>query len=372
MHKNMKKNFLLLFFLFLNFYANATIRTANNSPGGAGQYSSLQEAIDASAPFDTVYVHASPTSYPAVTVVRPIVIFGEGALPDQQYQNRTYIQGLNLVYNANFSSNAGGSKIYGCRFDGVLIGTGNVNGVSDITLERNQISTLSFNQGPPPIYTLGIHNNIVATNNLIGSIYGLIMSNCVFLNNIMGGTSIQLAGSSNNLFANNLFLGNSQGFGGAQVMNNLFMKYLGDTQDNNIFGSNCSFVNNVFSNGASFCTGCGISQINNVFNAGITVVQSPSGQGILWDSGYSNYANTLFPNFHLLPSSVGVGFGTDNTDVGIYGGAFPWIDYNSPDERFRYFAPPSQLPVLQEFNIQNPAINPNDQIIIQFKAKSQN
>ncbi len=352
--------------------ANATIRTVNNSPGGAGQHISLQEAIDASAPYDTLYVHASAIMYPTVTIVRPLVIFGEGALPDQQYQFKTQIQRVNLYYSADFLSNAGGSKIYGCRIDELFIGTGDVNGVSDITLERNQINMLRLAQGGPPIYALGIHNNIVVTNNLIGNLYGLIMSNCVFLNNVMRDTSIQLGGSYNNLIANNVFVGNSQGFGGAQIMNNLFMKYQGDTQDNNIFGSNCSYVNNVFSNGAYFCSQCGISQINNVFNAGVIVVQSPSGQGILWDSDYGNYNGTLFPNFHLLAGSAGVGFGTDNTDVGIYGGAFPWVDYNSLDERFRYFAPPSQLPVLQEFNIQNPAINPNDQIIIQIKAKSQN
>ena len=369
----MKKILLSLPLLVWSCVAFGTIRTVNNAPGSAGQFTDLQTAIDASAPYDTLYVHASPTAYPDVIIVKPIVIFGEGALPDQQSQIKTDIHGISLVYSTNFSSNAGGSKIYGCRIEYLTIGTGNVNGVSDITLERNQISTMSFNQGPPPIYTLGIHNNIVATNNLIASIYGLIMSNCVFLNNIMGGTSIQMGGSYNNLFANNVFLGNSQGFGGAQIMNNLFMKYQGDNQDNNIFGSNCSFVNNVFSNGASFCSGCGISQINNIFNAGAVVVQSPAGQGVLWDSGYANYPNTVFPNFHLLSTSVGVGFGTDNTDVGIYGGAFPWTDYTSnPDARYLYYAPPKQLPVLQQLIVLNPTATPSGQINIQFKAKSQN
>jgi len=365
-------NFLIgIFFLAASTRVQANIRTVNNSPGGGAQYSSLQEAINACNPYDTLYIHASSTIYPAVSIVRPIVIFGEGALPDQQYLFKTRIEGIYLSYSADFQSNAGGSKIYGCHINGLTIGTGNVNGVSDIRIERNQIDILSFNQGEPPYYTLGIHNNIVAINNLIGNVYGLIMTNCVFFNNIMRDTSIQLQGSYNNVYANNVFIGNSQGLAGAQVINNLFTKYLGDAQDNNIFGSNCSYVNNVFSNGASFCSSCAITQMNNIFNAGVIVTQSPYGQGTLWESGYSNYPNTLYPNFHLLSGSVGVGFGTDNTDVGIYGGAFPWVDYISADERFRYFSPPSQLPVLKEFNILNPAINPNGVISIQVKAKSQ-
>jgi hypothetical protein len=81
-----------------------------------------------------------------------------------------------------------------------------------------------------------------------------------------------------------------------------------------------------------------------------------------------------FPNFHLLTGALGDNFGTDGTDVGIYGGAFPWVDYLSSnlDERFRYYAPPRQLPVLQHLSVSTPFVSPSGQLNIQIKAKSQN
>jgi hypothetical protein len=96
-----------------------------------------------------------------------------------------------------------------------------------------------------------------------------------------------------------------------------------------------------------------------------------SSSGQVWVSNYTE--NNSFPNFHLVPGSVGQNYGTDGTDVGIYGGAFPWTDYTSnPDVRYLYYAPPKQLPVLQQLDVLTPFVSPAGQINIQFKAKSQN
>jgi hypothetical protein len=74
----------------------------------------------------------------------------------------------------------------------------------------------------------------------------------------------------------------------------------------------------------------------------------------------------------LNATSIGVGYASDGTDVGIYGGIDPWIDEVSTDDRFRYFAAPRQWPVLKEVNILNPNTTSNGTLNIQIKAKSQN
>lgn len=371
---------------------SATIRTVNNAVNSAGQYSSLQAAIDASQPNDTLYIHASATIYPEVTVVRPLVIFGEGALPDQQSLSNTYIQRLNLYFSTDYTTNAGGSKVYGCRIGEVRIGTGNVScncstsglsaslGVSNVLFERNEIGNFKMTNDDigDASFILGIHNNVVAINNIIFRLDSDVMRNCLFSNNIIRDSGVMgFAGVSQvgNIFVNNTFVGTILSFSNAQVLNNLFMTYT-DYSPNviTIYGWESSYVNNVFSGPISFCSNCGLTESNNLFSVGNVVNQSlysaSTGTGQVWNAGYESLGP--FPDFHIAPGNLGVNYGTDNTDVGIYGGVFPWIDYDSPNPRYRYYAPPSQLPVLQEFNVLDPVVSPSGQINIQFKAKSQN
>jgi hypothetical protein len=387
------KNTILVISALLSFITTqATIRTVNNSTGGAGQYLSLQAALDASAAYDTVYIHASDIIYPQVYVVRPVVIFGEGALPDQQSLDATYIDRINFYFSEFYDTNASGSKIYGCKIGNLHLGTGNVNcncntswynsasyGVNNITIERCEIGNLKMTSEDIGVenYALGIQSNIVVKNNIIRRLEAGVMRNCLIANNIIGDPVVSGnpgVESYNNVFVNNTILGTYVSFSGAQVNNNLFMTILAHSGNLNIYGWNSALNKNVFSIPVTLCTDCGVTASTNVFAAGNIVNEAvwdwSNSTGQIWNSGYSNQGP--FPDFHLLNGSVGSNYGTDNTDVGIYGGPFVWVDYLSPSPRYRYYAPPKQLPVLQEVNVLNSVVSPTGNINIQVKAKSQN
>jgi hypothetical protein len=385
----MKKNLSFFLFIFVALYANATIRTVNNSSGAAGQYTDLQVAIDASAANDTIYVHASATAYPVVTVVRPIVIFGEGSLPDQQNQFRTILDGVNLNYSINGETNASGSKIYGCRILQLNFGVSSnfcncptsaystgLYGVSNVNIERCDIRHLYIGFLGSGIQH-GIHENVTFINNIIYRIDSGIVRGCLFANNIIRDCGmIDACGcvnSENNVFVNNTVVGTIFTVAGAQVLNNHFETYTAHFGNVNFLAPQSFLVNNVFK--TDIMNNGGFTVTNCLFNAGAmsisTIYDASNGTEQVWNSSYSDLGP--FPNFHLTPGTMGINFGTDGTDVGIYGGAFPWVDYVSSnlDERFRYYAPPKQLPVLQHLSVSTPIVSPSGQLNIQIKAKSQ-
>ncbi len=390
----MKKDILFFLFFVVVFYANATIRTVNNSSGAAGQYTDLQVAIDASVANDTIYVHASPTAYPVVTVVRPIVIFGEGSLPDQQNQFRTILNGVNLSFSSSYGTSASGSKIYGCRILQLNFTGGNlgcncptsgystaVYGVSNVNVERCDIRNLNIGSLwsiPGSAVAYGVHENVIFINNIIYRIDSGVMRGCLFANNIIRDSGITDAcgcvNSENNVFVNNTVVGTIFTVAGAQVLNNHFETYTAHFGEINFQAPQSFLVNNVFR--TSIPNYSGYTVTNCLFNAGAmsnsTIFDASNGTEQVWSSSYSDIGP--FPNFHLTPGASGVNFGTDGTDVGIYGGAFPWVDYVSSnlDERFRYYAPPKQLPVLQHLSVSTPIVSPSGQLNIQIKAKSQN
>ena len=74
----MKKIYFLFVLAVTTITANATIRTVNNGSVGAGQYTSVQTAVDASVAGDTIYIHGSQTTYGDVTLNKRLVLIGAG------------------------------------------------------------------------------------------------------------------------------------------------------------------------------------------------------------------------------------------------------------------------------------------------------
>jgi hypothetical protein len=302
----MKKDFLFFLFIFVAFYSNATIRTVNNSSGAAGQYTDLQVAIDASAANDTIYVHASATAYPMVTVVRPILIFGEGSLPEQQNQFRTILNGINLSFSSDYSTSSSGSKIYGCRILQLNFTGGNlgcncptsgystaVYGVSNVNVERCDIRNLNIGalwSLPNATVAYGVHENVTFINNIIYRIDSGIMRSCLFANNIIRDSGIIDAcgcvNSENNVFVNNTVVGTIFTVAGAQVLNNHFETYTAHFGNVNFQAPQSFLVNNVFKTGIPDYSGYTVT--NCLFNAGamsISAVYNEDGStGQVWAS----------------------------------------------------------------------------------------
>ena len=90
-----------------------------------------------------------------------------------------------------------------------------------------------------------------------------------------------------------------------------------------VSGNYCNFENNIFTTGSSLdLTGTtGSSASGNISNISLAALFTN-----LPTPGSVSPAD----NCHLLTNSVGHNAGTDGTDIGIYGGWYPWIDVSMP------------------------------------------
>jgi hypothetical protein len=68
--------------VFVYHIGHARILTVSNTPGQAAMYTEVQKAIDNAEVGDTVFVHASTTTYDAVSIKKRIVLLGEGGKPN--------------------------------------------------------------------------------------------------------------------------------------------------------------------------------------------------------------------------------------------------------------------------------------------------
>jgi hypothetical protein len=222
------------------------------------------------------------------------------------------------------------------------------------------------------------HSNLTFTNNVIYSIsqssaYAGYLSNSVIANNLITNLQPILTFGSNNIVTNNIFQ-NYFNIKGAVVSNNIFYNY-SSSGAINISTVSCTFSNNLFFAFTPVVAANIISGTNtgagNLFNTDPQYT-TPSLAYDLWSYSYTTPAIGPFADFHLLSSSPGKNYGTDGTDIGLYGGNYAWIDGSTTDSRFRYFPITSQVPQMIQMNITSPTLPLNGTLNVNFNAKTQN
>jgi hypothetical protein len=326
--------------------ANATVRTVNNGTITAGQYTSVQAAVDASAAGDTVYIHGSVTSYGDVTLNKRIVLIGAGHYPTgTQYNLPTSLNTI-ILSRGNSTTLPTGSIIKGISFSNVY-GSGGSLPVNNITFERNYI----------PSYISVCGDNWIIKNNFVGYVSVSDFNNLIVSNNIIG---TQYAINSSNkpsvIITNNIFL---NGF------------YLSSVSYSN-FTNNIIIEPNVLTN---------FSGTQNTYNKNVFIYADPLNFKIFPPAGNtgvgnlnttaSQFVSTIPLNvdlssariydWHLLTSALGVGYGTDGTDCGIYGGSYPMPNMTGV----------TTIPQMVSMDIQNSVIPVDGTLNVDIKARNQ-
>jgi hypothetical protein len=176
----------------------------------------------------------------------------------------------------------------------------------------------------------------------------LLASNNLFIENIIRGNST-LSNSTNHKFYNNIIQGTVRQVDQCILKNNIFL-YSGDGTNNNspiIAPSNCIIENNIFFGPKAFSRQylCYYykDMNNDIINNNLFLENITSFCGTCY--GYNNIINQLdtsiFINhtgnsfnysndYHLKSDSPGKFAGKDGTDIGIYGGSFPWKEGSIP------------------------------------------
>ena len=294
--------------------SQATILTVCPNSSFPAKYTSIQTAIDSSAVGDTIYIY--PGSYSENPVInKRLVLIGPGINPRRPTKltatvydftvtgtssSGSVIMGLNMYHTVQFGIGAeivNYLLISECKFSGGV----NFNGYGNLL--ENCILSSTYPTGGSIVFTFG-------------SAVGNIIQNCI----IHG--YIAMRGGTNTVFRNNIF---ASGDAGTSAFSDIQYGETWGTSvlvENNIFfksnptgprgsTSACEFKNNIYFLTDNPVPSNSLSSGN--INADPQFVSFPAG-GAGFDFSY---------DYHLQSSSPGVNYGTDGSDVGMWGGSAP-------------------------------------------------
>ncbi len=376
----MKKHYFLITALIALFTLSiqAATFTVSNNANSPGQYTSLQEAIDAAAPNDTILVAGSPSSYGDISVGKKLIIIGAGyhsPYGDNSIIGKLYFVNTNLKYTS-----ASGSKVMGFIASTIILnadfyGSDDVTrSIDNVVIERCKIYTYIY---------MGYESSKIETFN------NDTIRNCVIEGGI--GSVMEQNGYNYVDIFNSVAIHNNI-FNSATITLGYWRDYYGTVYSVHIDASTCHLKNNVFLTNGSNCFSYVFNMVieNNIFYAAepqggsecvftknITYMclnNTLPGDGNLGSGNLVNQ-NPLFLNypifgggfdysqdFHLQASSPGKNAGTDGTDIGIYGGWLPFEVGANP-----------YIPQMVEITLPSGSSVPaGGTLNVHFKAKKQN
>lgn len=309
------KNILLTVSIFLISFtwvlAQKTITVQSN--GTATFYNDWASAWSATQNGDTIYLPGGTFNTGNIVINRRVTIIGVGHDPSQTHD------GLFSHLNGSifFVEGSNHSLLHGFQVTNVYFSTTSwVNqAVSYITISRCRINN-SVQLGyakPSPVQHVLFEENVFGA-----AIYGRDAQHIQFVKNIFDERIYEFNGYA--VFSNNIFtywVGSSQNWAPLQniynvlVQNNVFrtLAYPLGYSENNLLKNNIIAGNITINPQTDLNTWVG-----NFFNQPMAEVF------VNYTTGGFNPAH----DYHLLPSSVGVGAGADGFDIGIYGTAVPY------------------------------------------------
>jgi hypothetical protein len=268
--------------------------------GAPAFYLQVDDAILNSQDGDTIYIPGGTWNL-TQPINKRLNIIGVGHHPDST--NATFQ--TKLIGNLNLAEGASDGNITGIFLQGSILAYND-----NYNVLRCRISN--------SIYFVEQVSNFTFIENIIGGSIGTdgSASNCSFINNIISAFFNIQNGTpfTNSVFKNNIFLASTYGYGEYCIACSFSIL------ENNIFYgnsalagvSNSMFNNNLFVDYDPFP--------NNVTNVGTNNIVGQDQNSI-----FINLASTVYSSdYHLQPTSPGKNAGKDGTDIGIYGGAFPW------------------------------------------------
>ncbi|SDL97058.1 hypothetical protein SAMN05421823_109167 [Catalinimonas alkaloidigena] len=317
----MKNVILLLSALMLTCPASATILTLDNSENSAAQYASFGAAQNAASAGDTLLVHPSVYSYGDVNLTKRLVLIGPG-------HDATQLNGMEARFGIiKLQTNSSGSVIESLLCSAVQ---GDVfQQTDDITIRNCYLESgapvkSSFGDGSSADRWLVEGNVMTATNcggcallNLeTSSDDWIVRNNFIQLGSNFNGMLL-LKANATFIFSNNVVLVRQTNFpvfrqvAGAHFQNNIFWM-LTDVTDFTEECTNCSFVHNLFYSPTA--TLDAIPGTNNVMN------QEPLFTQLTAEQPQFVHTN----DYRLAEGSPGKAGGTDASDLGLYGGNYPF------------------------------------------------
>lgn len=315
---------LIVLFVLLSGGTNAQNLIAIQNGGTPTFYLQLDSAIVHSQNGDTIYIPGGTWWTISQPINKRLHVIGVGHNPDSTVATGT----TKITGNISLVSGASNGSLSGLYLAGDILTTGNI-----VNFSIFRCNLGSYNLTPGSTNWSFIEN--VIRGGCGASQPGA--SNCFFSNNLInGGSWSESYGFISSVFKNNILLSQGQCY-----------PYSGCNYP--IKASSSAFENNIFISTQMSCQGISNSSLNNnlfvqldplpncseCWGSNNIVNQSQSSIFINQTGNTFNYSH----DYHLQSSSPGKNAGTDGTDIGIYGGSFPWktgsIPFN-PHIQYKY------------------------------------
>ncbi|OUR93336.1 hypothetical protein A9Q87_05150 [Flavobacteriales bacterium 34_180_T64] len=336
-----------------------TVRIVDNNQGAATGFTTIDAAIQASQPMDTIYVQPSPNTYPNVNINKPINIYGIGHNPELNAGQYAYI------HTITFSGAASGTKISGLFITTLNLNTNNTN--HDVVITNNRFNgTITGRSNTSQTNNIVISGNYFehGSTNFIDNNLG---QNWIISNNLMqrSGTnwSWNLVTDLNNttIFNNNIILSRQIGdtnqqveifatCNGTQISNNIII-FTGNSVANMNIGANLSLT---FNNNLTY-------SVVTAFDAlGGSNFDDVDPQFVSFDP--NNSLNNTTHDYNIQGGAPHENMGSDGNNLGVMNGVFP----------FSLRGYPTELPYLTDFVIFNNILSEGTDLNINIKADANN
>jgi hypothetical protein len=300
----------VLCFAILSIGFAQTVRRVNNLPGisGTNVYTTPQLAHDAAVANDILIIDPSSIGYGDLTLTKPLKIYGNG-----------YFLNVNTELKANtspstlgsiwFNTGSGGSEIYGVTASIIYI-----QGVSNVKVERNNISSLylyAYNKAntvSTSITNINCTRNYISNIGVGGSGVGITISSVLITNNII----YYIAATTDPLVQSWVVRNNTITYpstGAVTLVNSVF--------ENNLLAGNVSSGITTTNVSASYNVSSGTAIIAGIGNVSAYDVASDllgTGSGISVDEAFKVKVGTGLKTM-----------GSSSSEVGAYGGLTPYI-----------------------------------------------
>jgi hypothetical protein len=266
---------------------------------------SLDEAVTNSLNGDTLFLSGGIYAL-TQTIDKTLHIVGNGYHPDS-----TVVKGVTYIQNdINLGLGASNGSITGILINNLIMS------------EQGNITNYSVRR----CFTQSIHgafsNSIFSENIVKQNFYITGSSSCYYYNNIIEGWANNFA-LSNSTFKNNIFLAETRVNYPVNANHCLFENNIFIGTWNNPVG-NCQ--QSIFRNNLFVYNWEGPDNLSNWFGSG-NMVNVPQ------ESIFVNQNGNTFDykhNYHIKEGCPGKKGGVDGTDVGIYGGIYPWKEGGLP------------------------------------------
>jgi hypothetical protein len=298
--------FIFANFWCINIYAQRTVALHSSSVSIYSGVNPFIDAYNAAQNGDTLYLPGGAFAAPSL-INKQLYIYGAGYHPDStQTTNPTLITG-----NFNIGENADNLMIEGVQFANTIIVGYNVS-ASFMSFKRCRLNS-GMNFAGTGSTNISLNNAFVECI-IIGDLSLINLSNSTVSNSIIQN---RLLDSKSNVFKNNIYLYT------ASPGDGVFHRPYYNEFSNNIF---------TISNGAYliYDSNDGNLHFNNLYvatspNYGANPIASNNYLGVTAGSIYVNQSGTTFNyahDYHLQNPTTYLG--NESTQVGIYGGAFPY------------------------------------------------